>query len=187
MRTFVVRQVLKISQYFFKYLGIEARLSISYWGHLTKEIIPASFQALKTPNYIFYDLNSCIIRLRSSRTTIQLLISLFGCLGFFVPLENFSLIWKRHHYWWMSANFGLCSALMAIEQCGFFSVLHLMWHDIPFIMVISKDPWHSRLAVKLSPPVFTTWVRRGWDSNTQPSACWANALMHYATAAVQFL
>ena len=36
---------------------------------------------------------------------------------FFVPLENFSLIWRRHHCRWRAANFDLSSALMAIEQC----------------------------------------------------------------------
>ena len=36
----------------------------------------------------------------------------FFCLGFFVPLENFVLIWRRYQ----AANFDLCSALMAIEQ-----------------------------------------------------------------------
>ena len=49
-------------------------------------------------------------------------------LKFFVPLENFSLIWRRHHCWWRAANFDPCSALMAIEQWGFFTVPHLLWH-----------------------------------------------------------
>ena len=43
--------------------------------------------------------------------------------GLIVPLENFSLIWRRHHYRWRASNFDLCSALMA-----FFSVPHLLWH-----------------------------------------------------------
>ena len=34
----------------------------------------------------------------------------------YVPLENFSLIWRRHHYRRMAAHFDLCSALMAIKQ-----------------------------------------------------------------------
>ena len=42
----------------------------------------------------------------------------------------------------------------------------------------------ERLAVELSLPVFTTYVCRGRDSNTQPSACGTNALTDYATAAV---
>ena len=45
-----------------------------------------------------------------------------------------------------------------------------------FIMVaISKDPWYSHLlsslAVELSLPVLTTWLRCGCDSNTQHFAC----------------
>ena len=54
---------------------------------------------------------------------------LFVCLfGVIVPLENFSLIWRRHHYRWRAANFDLCSALVTIEQWGFLSVTHLLWH-----------------------------------------------------------
>ena len=47
------------------------------------------------------------------------------CFGFFVPLENISLICRRHHCRWRAPNFDLCSALMAIEQWGFVSVPHL--------------------------------------------------------------
>ena len=53
----------------------------------------------------------------------------FVCLEFIVPLENFSLIWRRHHYRWVATKFDLCSVLMAIKQWGFFSVTHLLlWH-----------------------------------------------------------
>ena len=41
---------------------------------------------------------------------------LFVCLQFFVPIKNFSLIWRRHHCRKGAANFELCSVLMAIEQ-----------------------------------------------------------------------
>ena len=43
-------------------------------------------------------------------------------------------------------------------------------------------PIADRYAVELSLNVFT--ICRGWDSNTQPSACGAIALAHCATAAV---
>ena len=42
--------------------------------------------------------------------------------------RSFSLIWGRHHYRWRVANFDLCTALMGIEQWGFFSVSHPLWH-----------------------------------------------------------
>ena len=64
----------------------------------------------------------------------------------FVPLENFSLLWRCHHLRWRPANFDLCSALMtliAIEQWGFFCVLHLLWHETS--LTISKDQRHSSL------------------------------------------
>ena len=79
-----------------------------------------------------------------SRVLVRIL---FVCLGFIVPLENFSLTWRRHHCRWRAANFDLCSAPMPIEQWGFFSVPHLLCHRHPAIMVISKDPWHSHLHV----------------------------------------
>ena len=58
-------------------------------------------------------------------------VCLFVCL-FFVPRKNFSLIWRRHYWRWRSADFDLCSALMAIEQLGFFNVPHLLWHGASF-------------------------------------------------------
>ena len=54
-------------------------------GSLTKQIILVFFQALKTPNYIFEDLNNCILRLRYSGTKVQ----------FFLQFDkkNWFLIW----------------------------------------------------------------------------------------------
>ena len=49
------------------------------------------------------------------------------CLVSIVPLENFSLVWRRQHYRWRAANFGPCSALMTIELWRFFSMPHLLW------------------------------------------------------------
>ena len=54
------------------------------------------------------------------------------CLEISVPLEYFLLIWRRRHCRWRTANFDLCSALMAIVQWGFFSVPHLLWHEASF-------------------------------------------------------
>ena len=64
------------------------------------------------------------------------------CLEFFVPLENFPLIWRSHHCRWRNANFDLCSALMAID--------HWRCHTYqdtghPFIIIISEGLWHSHL------------------------------------------
>ena len=43
---------------------------------------------------------------------------------------------------------------------------------------MTLTPVAERFAVEPSQLVFTTEVRRGWDSNTQPSACGMNALTH---------
>ena len=121
------------------------------------------------------------------KRTISLLWMLF--IELFVPLENFSLIWRRRHCRSRAANFDLCSTLMAYEQWVFFSVPHLLWHGATvyngnFRGPVTLTPFAERLVVQMSLPVFTTKVCRGWDSNTEPSACEANTLTRCATAAV---
>ena len=79
-----------------------------------------------------------------------------------------------------AANFDLCSALMAIEQLGFFSVPHLLWHGASVFNSHVHGPVTltliaKHLAVELSLPVFKTCVCHIWDSNTQP-VCRANTL-----------
>ena len=78
---------------------------------------------------------------RSSYPNILYMFVILVCLGVFVPLETFSRIWRRHHDRWRVANFDLCSALIAFDQWGY------TYCDTrhPFVMVISKDPWHSHL------------------------------------------
>ena len=87
-----------------------------------------------------------------------LTLSMFVCLWFFFPLENFSLIWRRHHYRWRAVNFDLCSTLMVIEQWRFFSVLHLLWHGTYVYNShlrgpVTHTPIAERLAVDMSLPV----------------------------------
>ena len=79
-----------------------------------------------------------------------------------------------------------------IAQWGFSSVAHLLWH---WSFVYNDDlrgpvtltPYAKRKAVGLSLPVLMTEIGRGWDSNTQFSACGANARTHCATAAAATL
>ena len=83
-------------------------------------------------------------------------------------------------------HFDLYPAHIAIEQWGFFSVPHLLWHGTSIIMVIFEDPWHSHLLPSilqwLSQPILPTSVCRGWVSNNHPSACGATVLTDCATA-----
>ena len=70
----------------------------------------------------------------------------------FVPFENFSLIWRRHNLRWRAANFDLNSALLAIEQWGFFRVPHLLWHGPTLYngrlrVPVSLIPYTEHLAV----------------------------------------
>ena len=53
------------------------------------------------------------------------------CLGFLIPLKNFSLkdiIWRIHHYRWEVANFDIYLSLLAVDQWGVFSMLHTYWY-----------------------------------------------------------
>ena len=86
----------------------------------------------------------------------------FVCLGFIVSLENFSHIWRRHHYRWRAANFYLCLALMAIEQWGFFSVPHLVWHGAS----VYND--HLRRPVTLT-LIAERLSRLGFEHPTRPT------------------
>ena len=78
------------------------------------------------------------------------------CAGIFLPLENLSLIWRRHQ--WRAANIDLCSALMAIMQWGFFSMSHLLWHWTSVYNghirgSVTLTPIAERLPLELSLPV----------------------------------
>ena len=44
------------------------------------------------------------VRVQHLRVKRQDMICLFVCLGFIIPLENFTLIRRRHHYLWRAAN-----------------------------------------------------------------------------------
>ena len=89
-------------------------------------------------------------RIQEHRNTtavkLNLLIS-FVCLfvWFFVQLENFSLIWRRHHCRWRTVNFELCSALMVMSSEGSLACHTYCDTGHHFRMVISEDPWHSHL------------------------------------------
>ena len=97
----------------------------------------------------------------------------FVCVWFFVPLKNFLLTWRRHHCWWGAANFDLRSALIAIEQWGFFCVPHLLWHETSvyngqFRGSVTLISIAKHLAVELSLPVLRLRsVVAAWDSNTR--------------------
>ena len=52
-------------------------------------------------------------------TTFVCLFCLFVCFGFIVPLENVSLIWRRHHYRRRAANFDLWSELSSEGSLAF--------------------------------------------------------------------
>ena len=109
-------------------------------------------------------------------------VFLFVCVEFIVPLENVSLIWRCHHCRWWAANYDLRSALMGIEQRGFFNVTQLLWHW-PTLNYghLRSSPVCERLAVKLSPPVFTTQVCR--DRGSNPDLSHARRMLYlYATA-----
>ena len=83
----------------------------------------------------------------------------------------------------------LCSALKTIEHWGFFSLPHPLWQGLSVYnghlrRHVTITPIAEHLAVELQLPVFTSKVCRGWDLNSQPSACGPKALTHCATVVV---
>ena len=105
-------------------------------------------------------------------TVSHTIIQKFVCLKFIFPIENVSLVWRRHYYRSRAANSDLCSALMVIAQWGFFSVPHLRWHVASVYYghlrgPVTLAPKTERLAVELTISVFTTDVCSHWDSNTR--------------------
>ena len=89
---------------------------------------------------------------------------LFVCLGFFFTLEIFSLIWKRH--WLQILPYAWHSVLLSSEGPFAFHIYCYTGH--PFIIVISYivrpvtlTPIAERVAMVLSPPVFTRSVAAG--------------------------
>ena len=81
--------------------------------------------------------------------------------GLLVWLKKFSLIWRRHQFRWRTAYFDLYLALTAIEQWGFFSVPHLLWHGTSVYNGHLREPVTlttnaESLAVVFSLPVFKT-------------------------------
>ena len=98
-----------------------------------------------------------------------LFVCLVVCLGFSVSLQNFSFIWRRHQ---------LCSALLAIEQWGFFSVPFPLKHRLNWPSPIISDPHTAEWS---GHHLFLRLRSIGWGSNTYNlSACDVNC----ATAAV---
>ena len=111
-------------------------------------------------NKYFFLLRRIIIerkyRLMKSSSSFQV------CLGFYVPLEKVSLIWRRHHDRRRASNVDLCSALMAIEQSGFFSEPHLLWHETSAYNghlrgPVTLTPNAERFVVELSLTDLTTY------------------------------
>ena len=114
-------------------------------------------------------------------TRKDLVFCLFVCLfGVYRPTRKFFTQMDTSHRRWCAANFDLCSALMAIEQWGFFNVPHLLRHGPALYNghlrgPVTLTPVAERFAVELSLPVFTTCLSRQGIETRSP-ACEANAL-----------
>ena len=78
--------------------------------------------------------------------TYACLFVFFVCLfGFIIPLENISLIWRRHHCRWRAAILTYARHLWPYSSEGSLAC-HAYYDTVhPFIMVIFEDPWHSYL------------------------------------------
>ena len=78
----------------------------------------------------------------------------------FVTLVGIPIIWRPHRYRWRAANFDIFSALMAIEQGGFFSVPHLQWHGTSVYRVHFEGTWHTPIAERSLPVLVTLSLLR---------------------------
>ena len=81
--------------------------------------------------------------------------------GVFRPNQEFFTHMETSPLPVKSCKFWLCSALMAIEQWGFFSVPHLLWHGASVYNGLLRGPMTlspiaERFTVELSLTVFTT-------------------------------
>ena len=135
---------------------VSSRVKITYWGlsipgidwlndvNGTRKKIYRSSLVFRYNKSIFkLNIKFC---LWMCLTAVCLLFCLFVCLfEFIVPLANFSLIWRRNHWRWRAANFDLCRHSWLLSSVG--SATCHTYYDtgLPFIMVISEDPWHSHL------------------------------------------
>ena len=92
-----------------------------YWYYITIQLMPAFMSEKRNILFTF------IFNTKNYFLCVSLVL--------FIPLVNFSLIWRHHYNRRRAANFDLYSALMAMEQWGFFSMPHLLWHGISGVVV----------------------------------------------------
>ena len=122
------------------------------------------------------------MRLVSLDVTDSLIVWGFTChSNIFHSFEDVTIAGDDFKFW---PN----SALMAIEQWGFFSMPHLLWHRVSVCNghLWGLTPVSEPQAVEMSHvPILTTSISHDWDLNTQPSACVVNVLTNCATTAAQ--
>ena len=97
---------------------------------------------IQITNFCTYVRNANLIDNLIKSPITQLLVIMFVCLGYFVPLVNFSLILKCHHCRW-SLTYARHSWLLSWE--GSLGCHTYCDTGHPFITVFSEDPWQSHL------------------------------------------
>ena len=99
-------------------------------------------------------------------------LSVFLSVDFFVSLEKFSIIWRRHQYRWRTVNLDPSSALMAIprahcDTCGH-SLLYIIWSVVGLSLHVLTTKSYVTVVLSLKPP--DTPPSPAWPNNTQYSA-----------------
>lgn len=116
-------------------------------------------------------------------------MSLFAFLGIFRPtLEFFTrtetspLPLKSFKFWCILGTHGY-RALRVLQNdkpiVSRITRLYGLFQELVTLTYVAK-----RFAVELLLPIFTLWAGHGWDWNTKPWACEANALTDWSTPAV---
>ena len=90
-------------------------------------------------------------------------VCLFVCFGVYRPTREFFTQMETSPIPVKGANFDLCSALLAIEQWGFFSGPHLLWHWASVYDGNLRGPLTPLSRLGFEPPTFRL---RGQLANT---------------------
>ena len=72
-------------------------------------------------------------------------VCLFVYLEFIVPLENFSLIWRRKHCRWRAEILIFARHSWPLSGEGSLTFHTFCNTGLPLIIVTSDDPWHTNL------------------------------------------
>ena len=139
----------------------KTKCSRTVWNQHCTSLVSSCLNWSKLSHF-YYAFSIWLYHLNDSLLIVPANMCFFVSLVFFVPRENFLLVWRSHHCRRRAANVDLCVTLITVEQWEFFSVSHLMWQGASVYDglrswgLVTLTPNAERLEVELSLPVLTT-------------------------------